>query len=79
MLNGEVLQLIKSLKKWDSDIHNTSKGITYKIFKRKFVCKEFFTSLPRKFKISNHRLPIDVGRWNNLQRRERVCNLCNTN
>lgn len=32
-----------------------------------------------KFGTSNHRLPIEVGRWNNLQRHERIYNLCNNN
>lgn len=67
------------MEKCYNDMHNTSKDITYKIFKRKFVCKEFFTLLPRKFSTSNHRLPKDVGRWNNLERQEIVCNLCNKN
>lgn len=32
-----------------------------------------------KFRTSYHSFRIDAGLWNNLQRHERVCNLCNTN
>ena len=33
-----------------------------------------------KFRTSNHRLPIEVGRWANVERHNRtlaLCNLCN--
>lgn len=32
-----------------------------------------------KFRTMNHHLPIEVGRWNSVQRSERYCNLCNCN
>ena len=34
-----------------------------------------------KFRTTNHKLPIEHGRWNtiisNIQRKNRKCNLCN--
>jgi hypothetical protein len=30
-----------------------------------------------KFRTTNHKLPIEQGRWNNIQRENRKCNLCN--
>ena len=27
----------------------------------------------------NHKLPIETGRWNNIQREDRKCNLCDLN
>ena len=30
-----------------------------------------------KFRTLNHRLPIEVGRWRNIIRENRICNLCN--
>ncbi len=30
-----------------------------------------------KFRTSNHKLPIETGRWNGIERSERKCNLCN--
>ena len=27
---------------------------------------------------NNHKIPIEYGRWNNIHRKLRICNLCNT-
>lgn len=74
------------LKKWYNYINNSSKRIRYRIFKTTFVCEKYlntlsikFRNILVKFRTSNHRLPIEVGRWNNLKRHERICNLCNNN
>jgi hypothetical protein len=29
-----------------------------------------------RFRTSNHRLPIEIGRWQSVNREHRVCNLC---
>ena len=29
-----------------------------------------------RFRTSNHRLPIEVGRWTNIERHNRLCQLC---
>ena len=29
-----------------------------------------------RFRTSNHRLPIEVGRWENVERHNRLCQLC---
>ena len=29
-----------------------------------------------RFRTSNHRPPIEIGRWQNINRENRVCNLC---
>ena len=31
-----------------------------------------------RFRLNNHKLPIEYGRWNNIPRELRICNLCNT-
>lgn len=74
------------LKKWYNYINNSSKRIRYRIFKTTFVREKYlntlsikFRNILVKFRISNHRLPIEVGRWNNLKRHERISNLCNNN
>jgi hypothetical protein len=30
-----------------------------------------------KFRTTNHKLPIEHGRWNNIPHENRKCNLCN--
>ena len=32
-----------------------------------------------RYRTSNHRLPIEVGRYVNLERNDRKCELCNVN
>lgn len=32
-----------------------------------------------RFRTSNHKLPIETGRWNNVPRNQRFCNLCKNN
>ena len=32
-----------------------------------------------KLRTSNHYLPVETGRWNNTERHERKCTLCNEN
>lgn len=29
-----------------------------------------------RFRTSNHKLPIETGRWNDIERSNRLCNLC---
>jgi hypothetical protein len=31
-----------------------------------------------KFRTTNHRLPIEIGRWQNIERNNRICLLCDT-
>ena len=30
-----------------------------------------------RFRTGNHKLPIETGRWEDIERTERLCNLCN--
>ena len=32
-----------------------------------------------EFRITNHRLPIELGRWQNIERNNMICLLCDTN
>jgi hypothetical protein len=32
-----------------------------------------------RFRTSNHKLPIEIGRWNNTNRSNRICTHCNKN
>ena len=58
-------------------------GINYRIFKVNFGFEQYLVSLPIKQQIflmqirtRNHRLPSETGRWQSIQREERICNLC---
>ena len=44
----------------------------------KLIQKQLYIPLI-KFKTSNHKLPVEVGRWKNTLYVERKCSLCNKN
>ena len=65
---------------------NSSKCINYRIFKTAFGLEKYFTILPcdlvyclSKFRCVSHRLPVECGRFLNIDRSERLCELCNSN
>jgi hypothetical protein len=54
------------------------------MFKETFIFEQYFDILDEKdfltlckFRTTNHKLPIEHGRWNNIPRENRKCNLCN--
>ena len=74
------------IQKWNSDVYSSPKCINYRIFKTDFKTEFYFTELQSKFYIpiarfrtTNHRLPIERGRWENIERSQRFCTLCTLN
>ena len=70
-------------QKWRSDIENSPKGLSYRLFKENFEFEYYLDILPDKdritycrFRTGNHRLPIETGRWHRIERQNRHCNLC---
>ena len=71
---------------WHSDIETSSKGLCYRIFKTDFGFEKYIELLNDRdrntlcrFRTTNHRFPIETGRWLNIERNERNCTLCNLN
>lgn len=71
------------LQNWNALLNNSSSGINYRIFKNNFGLNNYFLSLNNKqcriftaFRTRNHKLPVEVGRWNGTPLRERKCSLC---
>ena len=70
---------------WYSKLNNSSKGKNYSILKADICMEKYLLHLPRKsylslckFRTSNHKLPIEVGRWEGVPLNERKCLHCNT-
>ena len=68
---------------WYSDMFNSSKGVNYRIFKTSFCLESYLLNLPFKylkyfcrFRTCNIKLPVEVGRWYNIPRENRVCKIC---
>ena len=69
---------------WTSMTENSPKGDNYNLFKHDLKFEDYLDVLDDKdkfllvkFRNSNHRLPIEVRRWRNIKRENRICNLCN--
>ena len=70
---------------WLRDVSKSKKCFLYKEFKTELSFETYLLKLKYpyrdaliKFRTSNHRLPIEVGRHNNIVRSERICPHCNT-
>ena len=74
------------VQNWNNDIYNSQKCLNYRLFKTTFTFENYITELSlksvitlAKFRTTNHKLPIEKGRWENTARNQRFCNLCNIN
>jgi hypothetical protein len=59
-----------------------SKGLCYKLFKVNFEFEAYLDILTYKnritfckFRTGNHRLPIETGKWNDVDHGNRLCNI----
>ena len=71
---------------WSADIENSPKCMLYKYYKANLGFEKYLLSLNGlnrkyiiKFRLSNHKLSIEKGRYNNVDRFRRYCDLCNDN
>ena len=71
------------IQKWYSDVQNSSKCNVYKEFKE-FEFEDYLVKLPHfivgyitKLRLSCSKLPIETGRYHNIDREFRFCNLYN--
>ena len=63
---------------------NSPKCLNYRIFKEELIFEQYLSKLPLKlalelckYRTCNMNLPIEKGRWINIPRNERLCQLCN--
>jgi hypothetical protein len=78
------INLIDQLKQtWSTSVDNSTKALNYRLYKKRVSFKNYLEILKDKdlfllcrFRTSNHRLPIEIGRWQNINRENGACNLC---
>ena len=71
---------------WKQQIDNSRKLSFYSIFKKQYNQEDYLTFIKdpsqrrmlTKFRISNHKLLIEYGRYQKITREERHCKTCNT-
>jgi hypothetical protein len=61
--------------------HILEKPVSFNIFSKHFIhlIDEQNSLLLCKFRTTNHKLPIEKGRWSNIPRENRYCELCQKN
>ena len=74
------------IQMWQQKISNSPKSMFYRLIKSEFKFEIYLDKLPfykrvliTQFRLSNHKLPIETGRWFNIKRELRICPLCNNN
>ena len=86
------MRLIKSRiqdqyqQQWQEKLFVSPKAIFYRMLKSEPGFEDYLDTLPFKkrialtrFRLSSHRLPIETGRWYNIDRHLRLCNFCHDN
>ena len=71
------------LQNWNSLVNDSNRNLFYRGVKREFVYNESLDDIDQnltywffKFISSNHRLPIEKGRWDKTPLADRLCTLC---
>lgn len=75
------------IQQWYTELSNSRKLETYCIFKDCFVNEKYLHCVNNinyrvaltRFRCSAHRLLIEEGRYRNIERDQRICNMCNMN
>ena len=69
---------------WSEEIENNGKCFNYRMFKRELEFEDYLVRLPAqlrtsltKFRVCNHKLPIELSRFDSTPRSQRLCNVCN--
>ena len=70
-------------KVWKERINQSSKADTYKLFKPNMKVETYLSHPNRKervtmtkFRVSDHRLMVEEGRWKSIDRPDRKCYMC---
>ena len=75
--------LDQHLQTWKSKVDASSKCTFYRSIKISFELEKYLTSLPKtlqqsvtRFRVSNHKLPVELLRHSGMPREKRLCNKC---
>ena len=86
-VKGQIQRILQDQyrQKWTSKLLGSNKGTNYQNIKNNNISQEHYLSkYPKqvytpilKFRTSNHKLPIETGRWAKIPHNERKCLKCN--
>ena len=70
---------------WHDTLQTSPKSLKFRLYKDNFEMENYFRTLDDKkikylcqFRTLNFKLPIETGRWQGVNRENRVCTICNT-
>ena len=73
------------LQTWSSEIFNSPKCKNYRMYKTELSYERYLNVLPTcsrriltRFRCRNHKLPIEIGCYYNIERNLRTCSVCNS-
>ena len=73
-------------QEWHAELNSNELFYNYRMYKQNFQYEEYLNLLPEnlainfmKFRLLNHKLPIQKGRFLGIERNERLCEKCNLN
>jgi len=71
------------VQNWYSNVQNSNKAISYRLFKTEFKFEDYLVKLSdgnrivlSRFRLGCSKLPIERGRYQNIERHRRFCQLC---
>ena len=86
-LKTEIQQILldQNLQNWNSQLQESHKGKYYAVIKESLSLEKRLLKLNKseyltfiKYRSSNHFLPVEQGRFNNIDYSDRKCRLCNS-
>ena len=84
-VNIHIKQVLLDLfsQQWHEKLSISTKGKKYNSFKDDIALENYFKILPKnlslnmvRFRTSNHKLSVEIGRWHNVEYDDRKCPLC---
>ena len=77
---------LQFIQNWHSNTQESPKCLNYRIFKTEFTTESYITKLHSnfyiplaRFRTTNNRFSVEKGRWDNIERSQRFCTMCNYN
>ena len=84
LINNIKLRLLDQFKQvWHDTVENSPKALNYRLFKHSLEFENYLSLLEDrdvftlcKFRTTNNHLPVETGRWNQIERENRICTFC---
>ena len=84
-LKSQVLQTLKdqNRQEWAAQLEKSSKGINYRLIKNELCLEEYYIKFKKsvykpisQYRSGNHKLPVEIGRWEKIPYNQRICPKC---